>query len=139
MKKSEKESRDFDLIREWTKNTPDVFPPEGFTYNVMTRIALEPSRVKGAFRNPLGKSFWLVVSVVFVFLLILSLQAPSLDITPIREILPDLPDISRFKQLFSLQGINEIPGYRYIVYITSGILLLVLFDTFIQRFIPGRK
>jgi len=139
MKKSEIENRNYDLIREWVRITPDVKAPEGLTHNVMTRIAMEPAVYAIQNRSSFGLPFRIVVGGSFIILLVLSLLTPRIDTSIINGFLGRVPKLDSLIPGFNLADLPLVTLSRYFLYIIPGIFLLLLIDYIFQRYLPGRK
>ena len=136
MKKSEN-----DIIKEFVDLTGPEEAPSGFTGNLMSRIKMEKEYT---YVNPIKRKFVIVVALIFTGLIILTSTLPSASEYSWMTIMMD--KISGFgtgmHEYFSSQKILYLSSYVF--YISAGIIVFVLFDRFLARFLiqgkesPGR-
>lgn len=138
MKQFEEENGNMDLIREWARSTDDVRAPEGLTHNIMTRISLEPAFIPRGPGVTLGLPFRIISVTVFIILLALTLLTPHINPGIIDSIADRMPDFSTIGPL-KLADLSWINGYTHIIYIVSGLFMLLFIDSLLVRLFPGRK
>ena len=131
MKKS-----DVDIIKQWIEYTGAESAPEGFSKKVMSRIELEKAYL---YANPINKRFVLGTVLVFTTLIILALTLPSArEYYRINIVIGKLSGLfSEIPDSFSIPGIMIFA--RYIFYVSGGIIVFVLMDRFLSKFLVPQK
>ena len=113
--------------------------PEGFTSKVMSRIELEALSVPDRYKNPIGKNFLIVSSLVFLILILLAAtfqwagwsDSSLFSFIKLPEI--HLPDYSAI--------LNRISGSNIPLYILLPALLapvFYLFDNFLYSLFSSK-
>ncbi len=131
MKKS-----DVDIIKQWIEYTGAESAPEGFSKKVMSRIELERTHT---YTNPINKKFVLGTILVFTALIILAFTLPSAGeyfwikrvIDKISGLLPEIHDSYSIHNLLNVS--------RYIFYVSGGLIVFVLMDRFLAKFLTHGK
>lgn len=128
-----------DYLREWIVNYEEQSAPEGFTHNVMSRIALETIHDRRLATSFPGPVFRIVALIVFSILILMAFLVPSIDSTSLPSFLLWLPDFSRISLNLNFPEFQLFNNDLTLMYISIGIFLIVLLNIFIERFRLSEK